>query len=93
MASERIRIEIGKSGRVVLPKKLRERLHLHEGTELEVEELEDKILLKPVQKRAEIINKGGWLVARTGTPLSKDSILETIQKMREERDKKNAGLL
>ena len=93
MVSERLQIPIDRFGRVVLPKKLRERLHLNPGTELEVEETAEAILLKPVPRQAKIINKGGWLVAQTGTPLSEDSILETIRQVREERDKKNAGIL
>jgi len=90
MATERIHIPIDRAGRVVLPKPLRERLGVHPGTEFEVIEEPDRIILKPVPREARIVNQGGWLVAETG-PISED-INDLVERVREERDKHVRGL-
>lgn len=41
-------ITIGENGQVVIPKKFREDLKLHKGTQLLVSEEKDKIILKPI---------------------------------------------
>ncbi len=91
MATERIVIPIDKAGRVVLPKSIRDRMGIRSGMEFEVEETDDSILLKPVQKEVRIIDKDGWLVVQSHTALSEDSIIKTIEKVRNERSKHIAG--
>jgi AbrB family looped-hinge helix DNA binding protein len=89
MAMERIQIPIDRFGRVVLPKKLRERLNLQPGTELEVEETEDAILLKPISKKAKIINKGGvWVISTGGPPITQEQVNETMERIRKEREER-----
>jgi len=41
------KVKVGARGQVVIPKKLRERLDIHHGVVLELEETEKGILLKP----------------------------------------------
>ena len=65
MATERTQIAIDRFGRVVLPKEIRDRLGVSAGTEFEVEEQDDAILLKPVFRKAKIVNEGGWLVVES----------------------------
>lgn len=91
MAAERIQIPIDRFGRIVLPKGIRDRLGVSAGTEFEVEETEDAILLKPVQKKAHLIRKGGWLVVRSEKPLDEDTVRKTIEKVREDRNRKLWG--
>jgi len=42
-------VKIDKAGRIVLPKPVRERFHLREGSELELEERSDGLTLRPVE--------------------------------------------
>lgn len=89
MATERIQIPIDKFGRVVLPKPLRERLGLREGTALQVEETDEAILLRPVIPKAEVVDDGGWLVLKPSgkrqVPL--EETLKAIEESREGRDR------
>jgi len=55
-------IAIDKFGRVVIPKSMREHLGFLPGSELILEEYEDKIVLQKVDHRAPVINKKGVLV-------------------------------
>ncbi len=85
MATERLHIPIDRFGRVVLPKAIRDRLGVKEEDEFEVEETDDVILLRPVRKKAKIINKNGWLVVSTeGPPITPEMVQETIEKTRRE---------
>ena len=82
MASQILHISIDRFGRVVLPKKIRDHLHIKEGTDLEVEEQENAILLKPVVKKAKIIRKNGIPVIELGEPLSRETVEEILKKAR-----------
>jgi AbrB family looped-hinge helix DNA binding protein len=42
-------VEVGRYGRIVLPKRLRDRYGVEEGTKLIIETLEDRIVLLPVR--------------------------------------------
>lgn len=89
MAAEKIQIPIDRFGRVVLPKGIRDRLGIVPGTEFEVEETEDAILLKPVSKKAKIINKGGvWVIRTGGPPITQEEVNETRERIWKERAEK-----
>lgn len=49
-------------GRVVIPKEVREDLGLKPGVVLQIEEIEQKILLKPVYEEPHVVVKDGVLV-------------------------------
>jgi AbrB family looped-hinge helix DNA binding protein len=83
-------ISIDRSGRLVLPKPVREQLQLEPGVSLELESFEDHIVLRPVRGHATAYKKHGILVFRTG-PLKASVVDETIRKVREERDRKILG--
>ena len=91
MAAEILKIQIDKFGRVVLPKSIRDRLGLAPGTEFEVEEQDEAILLKPTIPRAELVEKNGWLVAKSGASVGPNIIEETLESVRRQRDRQVQG--
>jgi AbrB family looped-hinge helix DNA binding protein len=69
-------------GRLVIPKKIRERMGLDPGSVLDIEESEGRIILKPVVEMAPIDIKDGVIVF-TGRAL--EDIENAVRKHREER--------
>ena len=59
-------ITVGKAGRIVVPKIMRDRLHLREGSRLRVEVVADKLEFTPEADAVEIVKRGkrrvvvGW---------------------------------
>jgi len=85
MATERLQVPIDRFGRIVLPKSIRDRLGVSEGTEFDVEETEDAIVLKPVQKKAKMTKKKGWWVVESeGSPITVDDVNQAVSKSRRE---------
>ena len=85
------RLVIDKSGRVVIPKLLRENLHLEPGDSLEMESTGDQITLRPVRGTAPLTKEHGVWVFRAGQPISASSTDEVLQTIREGRDSANFG--
>lgn len=82
-------ITIDASGRLVLPKALREQLHLHAGAKLKVELIGGKLQLEPVpDENIRLVKKGRRLVlAPTGRPF------DAAEAVRAERESlENIGL-
>ncbi len=52
-------IEIDKSGRIVVPKKLRDALHLKPGTRMHVERAGEALLLVPSLRPAQLVIENG----------------------------------
>ena len=65
MAAHSVTVTIDKAGRLVLPKAMRDALHLKPGSSLEVERRDDELILRTPQPDAEIIYKNGIPVLRT----------------------------
>lgn len=80
------KLSMDRAGRVVLPKPVRDRLHLEPGESLEIESFEDHIVLRPVRGKAAMRKKRGIWVFDTGEPLKASVVEETIRKVREERE-------
>jgi AbrB family looped-hinge helix DNA binding protein len=57
-----MKLQLDTSGRVVLPKPLRQRLGLRPGTTFEVTEAAGGLLLQPVTERPSLVERGGFLV-------------------------------
>ena len=83
------KLTLDRAGRVVLPKPVRDELHLGPGDALELESSESEIVLRPVRTTMPLRKKHGVWVLRTGKPLGTSVIDETIRKVREERDRHN----
>lgn len=81
-------IPIDRAGRVVLPKNLRDRLGLQAGTEFEVIEEENRIILKPAEKEPKLVSKKGVLVFIPDADFSKEGE-DVVKKAREERDRRS----
>lgn len=79
------KLVIDKAGRVVLPKPLRDALHLSPGDHLQVESSEEEITLRPIRETLPLQKEHGFWVYRTGRPLKHLSILNWIDKDREQR--------
>ena len=85
MASSIFHGSIDKFGRIVLPKELRDRFGIRPEVELEIEETESEILIRPVRKDAKLVRKGRFLVVTGTGPISQDIVNETMEKIRKER--------
>ncbi|MBL8236727.1 MAG: AbrB/MazE/SpoVT family DNA-binding domain-containing protein [Bryobacterales bacterium] len=85
------RLVIDKAGRVVIPKPLREELHLEPGDTLEVESTGEQITLRPVRGSGPLTKEHGVWVFYTGQPLSAFATDEMLAQIREERDLANLG--
>lgn len=77
-----MRIGIDKVGRVVLPKAVREQYGLDPGTELEIEESDNMIILRPIHQEPSIREKEGLLVV--SAPIN-DDLTDVVSRMRDER--------
>ena len=86
-----VRITMDKAGRVVIPKPLREELHLEPGDALEMESVGEQITLRPVRGTGPLTKEHGVWVFHTGQPLPASSTDEMLQRIREERDLVNLG--
>jgi AbrB family looped-hinge helix DNA binding protein len=85
------RLVIDKAGRVVIPKPLREELHLEAGDALEMESAGDQITLRPVRGTGPLTKEHGVWVFHAGPPLPASATDEMLRQLREERDMANLG--
>lgn len=86
-----VRLVMDRAGRVVIPKPLREELHLEPGDALEMENIGEQITLRPVRGTGPLTKEHGVWVFRTGTPLSASDTDAMLQEIRAERDLTNFG--
>jgi AbrB family looped-hinge helix DNA binding protein len=75
---------IDRSGRIVIPKKIRDDFNLKPGSQIHIEETEKTIVLKPVCGEQNLVEKDGVLVF-SGAPVS--NIEKVLTEHREERMK------
>jgi AbrB family looped-hinge helix DNA binding protein len=82
-----MRTTIDKAGRIVVPKKLRERLGLVAGTVIEIEEVSDGLHVVPVDNdAARIVDRGGVLVIEgEGWPSTVDDVRDLVEDLRDRR--------
>ncbi len=85
------RLVIDKAGRVVIPKPLREELHLWPGDSLELESVGEQITLRPVRGTVPLIKERGVWVFHSDEPLAASATDEMLQQIRKERDSTNLG--
>jgi AbrB family looped-hinge helix DNA binding protein len=85
------KVTIDQAGRVVLPKKLRDDLHLSPGDTLDLSVQGDAVTLRPRRGASPMLKKQGVWVFSTGRPMTSDETAEALHDIREQRDRKNAG--
>jgi AbrB family looped-hinge helix DNA binding protein len=86
------RLTIDKAGRVVIPKPLREELHLEPGDSLEMESAGEQITLRPVRGTGPLTKEHGVWVFHSDEPLPASATDEMLHKIRKERDLANLGM-
>ena len=84
-------IRIGKAGRFVVPKAIRERLGLREGSRLRIDVSAGKFEAAPEPDEVRIEMRGCFPVIRGGPARKKGDIARAIQAGREERDERIAA--
>jgi AbrB family looped-hinge helix DNA binding protein len=87
------KLTLDKAGRVVIPKKLRDQMHMAAGDSFQLESSDDQIVLKPVREEPSMFKKNGLWVCRTGKPISAEETDAVLQAIRDERDRQNMGLM
>ncbi len=80
-----------KAGRVILPKPLRDRLGLHAGSDLEIQETPEGLTLKSAERQPSMVKEHGLWV-HTGKLPREFDIVQAIRDDREDRIRKVAGL-
>lgn len=81
-----ITITIGKAGRLVVPKAIRDSLGLREGSRLQLNVLGGKLEAVPEPDALSIVMQQGFPVIRGAPPLQADDIVKAIKADREARD-------
>jgi AbrB family looped-hinge helix DNA binding protein len=84
-------VTIDKAGRFVLPKRMRDALHLKPGDALEIEREGEQLTLrhKPVHTKAQL-EKGVW-VFDTGGRITNEMVNEVLDQTRREREERILG--
>ena len=82
-------VTIDRLGRIVVPKKVRDRLHLVAGTALELDVVSDGIRIRPVHQEPSLLRKKGVLVHHGAETVHLD-MADFVNRDRANRD---AGLV
>jgi AbrB family looped-hinge helix DNA binding protein len=85
------KLTLDQAGRVMIPKALRDELHLGPGDSLQLESEGERIMLRPVRGTMPLQKEDGIWVFRLGEPLSVSATDAVLEDLREERDRKNTG--
>jgi AbrB family looped-hinge helix DNA binding protein len=91
LPSMSIRLTMDKAGRVLIPKRIREELHLEPGDALEMESAGEEITLRPIRGTGPLTKEHGVWVFHTGQHLPAAATDETLRQIREQRDQANLG--
>jgi len=79
-------LKIDKAGRIVVPKSLRERWGLQAGTDLEVLEAPEGILIRRAERKPLLVREGHLLVHTGKLPAGFDFV-KAIEREREARER------
>ena len=85
------KVTLDRAGRVVLPKTLRDELHLSAGDTLDLTVQGDEVVLRPRRAATPLQKERGIWVFRTGKPLTEVETQETLRNIRLHRQRQNAG--
>ena len=87
----KVRLTIDRAGRVVIPKPLREELHLEAGDTLEMESAGEQITLRPVRGTGPLSKEHGVWVFHSGENLPASATDQMLEQIRRKRDLENLG--
>ncbi|HXP46226.1 MAG TPA: AbrB/MazE/SpoVT family DNA-binding domain-containing protein [Terriglobales bacterium] len=85
------KVTLDQAGRVVLPKALRDELHLSPGDILDLTVRGDEVTLRPRRAATPLQKERGIWVFRTGKPMSEAETQETLRNIRAQRHRQSAG--
>jgi AbrB family looped-hinge helix DNA binding protein len=87
------KITIGPAGRLVIPKAVRDSLHLAPGDTLELESADEKIVLRPVRQEGTMRKERGMWVfyGGSGKPITQAETDAVLDELREERHRQILG--
>jgi AbrB family looped-hinge helix DNA binding protein len=85
-------VTLDSTGRVVIPKEMRDELNLEPGDKLTVESDGQGVTLRPVRPEPRMRKKHGIWVFQGGGPMSVEEINQAIDDMRAARDRSISGL-
>jgi AbrB family looped-hinge helix DNA binding protein len=91
MVNMNSKVTLDRAGRVVLPKTLRDEMHLSPGDTLDLTVKGDEVTLRPRRSATPLQKERGVWVLRTGKPLTADATEETLRNIRAQRHRRNAG--
>jgi AbrB family looped-hinge helix DNA binding protein len=86
-----ITLTLDKAGRVVIPKSLRDELHLEPGDTLELESEGERMMLRPVRSASPLSKEHGVWVFRGSKKLSAATTDKVLRDLRDTRDLHNRG--
>ena len=84
------KVTLDRAGRVVLPKAVRDEMHLSPGDTLDLTVKGDEVTLRPRRGATPLHKERGVWVFRTGTPLTADDTEDTLRTIRAQRHRRNA---
>ena len=85
------KVTLDRAGRVVLPKTVRDELHLSPGDTLDLTVQGEELTLRPRRSSTPLQKKQGIWVFSTGKPIASDEADEALRNVRAQRDRQNAG--
>jgi len=84
-------VTLDRAGRIVLPKSVRDELHLSAGDTFDISVEGEQVSLRPRRSSSPMHKKDGIWVFTSGKPLSQEEADEALRKTRADRDRQNAG--
>lgn len=85
------KVTLDRAGRVVLPKSVRDELHLSPGDILDLTVKGDEVALRPRRGATPPQKERGVWVFRTGEALKAEETEETLRTVRAQRHRRNTG--
>jgi AbrB family looped-hinge helix DNA binding protein len=81
-------VEIDKAGRIVIPKKMRDAMHLKNGTRLRIETTGERLVLEPDFPEPRLEMRDGMWVMVGGPPITAEEADAVLRRGYEERHKR-----